>query len=305
MKNKWYENISKQIRKEKTKLTIEQVKQVEEVYKKAFDSIAKQLEKGGYKELDGIFLQSYKNELKKELKSLKQELTKLTENATHEGAKLGTKLNQELTKEMLLAAGILDDKDFKNNFNKIQDNVVRDIIKGNLYKDHKTLDERIWKLVNKNGQQIQDVIAQGMAEQKSAIKLAEDLEEFLKPAAQRSVDWGEIYADVSKNVMYNAQTLARTVINHSYQNATIQSTQDNPFIEGIRWESAMQHGRTCEECMDRDGVVYPKDEVPLDHPNGMCTMIPEIPKSLAEIGSEIGRWVNGEENKQLDEWYDK
>lgn len=305
MKNKWYENISRQIRKEKSQLTREQMKKIQEVYKNAFDNISKQLEKGGEKELDSIFLQNYKKELSKELKLLKQELAELTEDATKSGAKLGTKLSESITKEMLLRAGIIDDSNFIGSFNKIQDNVVRDIISGGLYKDHKTLDERIWKLVNKNGEQIQDVIAQGMAEQKSAVKLAADLEEFVKPAAQRSVDWNEIYSQISKNVMYNAQTLARTVINHSYQNATIQSSQDNPFIEGIRWESAMQHGRTCEECMDRDGVVFPKDEVPLDHPNGMCTMIPEIPKSLEEIGNEIGRWINGEENEELEEWFNR
>lgn len=301
----WYENISNQIRKETSKLTKEQMLKLEKTYQKSFDGIIKELEKNEHGYLDEKFLLSQKNNIDKHLKILRKDIIRISEEGITKGTQLGIDLNKEINKQMLLSAGIVDDVNFVGRFATIQDNIIKDIIKGNIYKDNKTLSKRIWSITNANGKEIQEVITEGIILKKSSKELASDLQEFLKPLPQRNVKWKQEYGVITKDVKNKAERLARTTINHSYQNATIQSTQDNPFIEGIRWESAMQHGRTCEECMDRDGVVYPKDEVPLDHPNGMCTMIPEIPKSLAEIGSEIGRWVNGEENKQLDEWYDK
>jgi len=99
--------------------------------------------------------------------------------------------------------------------------------------------------------------------------------------------------------------LARTSINHAYQTSSIQSSNMNPFVEGIQWRSAMIHGRTCELCMERHGQIYPIDDVPLDHPNGLCTMIPYIPKLLDEVATELRNWVDGGSNPKLDLWYNE
>ena len=62
-------------------------------------------------------------------------------------------------------------------------------------------------------------------------------------------------------------------------------------------------GRTCELCMERDNQIFKINEVPLDHPNGLCTTVPEIPMSLEEIGTELRAWVDGEKNIKLDKWF--
>jgi len=98
--------------------------------------------------------------------------------------------------------------------------------------------------------------------------------------------------------------LARTSINHAYQTASIQSSNINPFVDGIEWRSALIHGRTCELCIERHGQVFPKDDVPLDHPNGLCTMLPVIEKSLDQVAEELRDWVDGGDNPILDGWYD-
>lgn len=48
---------------------------------------------------------------------------------------------------------------------------------------------------------------------------------------------------------------------------------------------------------------YEKDNLPLDHPNGMCVVTGEISKSLKEIGEELGDWAAGRtQNPELDRW---
>jgi len=98
--------------------------------------------------------------------------------------------------------------------------------------------------------------------------------------------------------------LARTSINHSYQTASIQSSTLNPFVEGIEWQSALIHGRTCGLCQERHGTIYPIDEVPLDHPSGLCSMLPTVGKGLDQVAEELKSWLDGEDNPILDNWYD-
>lgn len=300
----WYEKIARQIRTKKAKLTNEQLKQVHKIYADTLNSIAEDLTKSTSGTLRERWLEDYKKELQVYLKQLKKDLYKLSEEGILKGAQLGIDMNGKITDEVFKTAGIDLGNHFKTMFSTIQDNVVKDIISGNLYKDNKTLSKRIWNFTRENGKDIQSIIAEGIAQKKSAIELANDLKEYVKPTSKRSTDWGSAYPNLrSKEIDYNAMRLARTSINHAYQNASIQGSQDNPFVEGILWQSALQH-RTCQLCLDRHGKIFPKDDVPLDHPNGLCTMIPYIPRDLREIGKEIGAWARGEEeNETLDNWY--
>src|SRR5690606_51094 len=101
---------------------------------------------------------------------------------------------------------------------QVQDNVVRDIITGNLYKDKKTLSQRIWRTGGEFEKDIQYTINQAILQKKSAIELAEDLEQFVKEPAKRDTDWGRCYPRLrNRRVDYNAMRLARTSINHAYQ----------------------------------------------------------------------------------------
>lgn len=45
---------------------------------------------------------------------------------------------------------------------------------------------------------------------------------------------------------------------------------------------------------------FPPAEVPVPHPNCLCIQTAVIPKSLDEIGEEIGDWLRGGNNPNLD-----
>lgn len=92
--------------------------------------------------------------------------------------------------------------------------------------------------------------------------------------------------------------MARTLISHAYQQSFENVNRNDPFVVGYRWLTSNFHGRVCEICRARAetdqfglGVgVFPKDQLPLDHPNGMCTFEAVIPDSMTDIARKIGQW---------------
>ena len=67
------------------------------------------------------------------------------------------------------------------------------------------------------------------------------------------------------------------------------------------WHSALSE-RSCEICIERNGKVFAPDDLPLDHPNGLCTYSIVTP-SMDDIAARLADWVNGSEDVELDAWY--
>ncbi len=299
-----YEQIVKQQRRQIARLTLEQQKRILDLYDSAIEGLAFKAKKAGEKSLQRRWALDYKKEVEKAKKALNREINRQAKGAIGTAAKIGTQGEQQALDEIFKKAGLKTRVTFKRMFSQVQENVINDIISGNLYKDNMTLSSRIWEYGEVFGKDIQYVVNQAILEKKSAIELAKDLEVFVKDKAKRGSDWGKCYPNLrNKEVDYNAMRLARTSINHSYQTATVQSSNVNPFVDGIEWRSALVHGRTCELCEQRHGQIFPKNDVPLDHPNGLCTMVPAVSKSLDKIADELNRWIDGEVSPKLDEWY--
>ena len=179
--------------------------------------------------------------------------------------------------------------------------VLTEIKNGKIYDQKWYLSDAIWKDQKDKLRQIHNVVAQGVAAGKTTYEIAKDLEKFVDPHAKKDWAWSKVYPGSAKKIDYNAQRLARTVIAHAYERATIRIAKNNPFSQGIMWHSALSE-RSCEICIERDGKVFQPDELPLDHPNGMCTYSVVTP-SMEEIADRLADWVNGAEDKALDDWY--
>lgn len=309
-----YKKIIRQARREVSKITLEQQKQLLELYDDAIKDLSRKARKSKKDSLQRRWILDYNKELKKVRKELEKEINKQIKDSISRAAKAGIEPQQMIMNEILKFANIDTGNHFTSMFSQVHDNIVKDIISGNLYKDKKTLSNRIWNYGEDLERDIQYTINQAILQKKSAIELASDLEKFVREPAKRGSDWGRCYPNLkNKKVDYNAMRLARTAINHAYQTATIQSSKMNPYVDGIKWHSAYAHGRTCQLCIERAeedkyGLgpgVFPIDEVPLDHPNGLCTMISVISKSLNDIADELRDWVEGEDNSKLDKWYNE
>ena len=174
-------------------------------------------------------------------------------------------------------------------FTSVPNRVVSNIVTGQIYKSGWSLSKAIWTDNQKTLSDIYSIVAQGRAMNMSAYEVSKMLERYVSPS--RKMQWNLKMNDgvkiYKKTVDYNAQRLVRTLNQHAYQQSVIQVAKDNPFIQGIYWRA--NGSRVCPLCMDRDGNFYKWNEVPMDHPNGMCTMEPAI--DMDKTIDQLADWI--------------
>lgn len=174
-------------------------------------------------------------------------------------------------------------------FSYVPHEIVQNLVTGQIYDSGWSLSSRIWGDNEQTLKDIYQVMAKGLAENKPIYEIAKDLESYVRPGARlpwnlRMADGKKIY---KKQIDYNAQRLARTLVQHGYQQSFIATTQKNPFITEYIWRS--NGSRVCDLCKARDGVHYKKTELPMDHPNGMCTMEPVVADDMID---QLADWFN-------------
>lgn len=215
--------------------------------------------------------------------------------------------------------------------------IMNNIVNGSVYEEKWYLSKALWGDYTEKLDQINDVITQGVGLNLSSLEIAKQLEQYVDPKAMTpsktivtdclkdpvtgklyskdyvkrhpEKDWTGFTETKSRyrygKVDYNAQRLSRTLINHAYQQNVVQQAKANPFGTGVRWDASGGE-RMCEICEERDGKVFPVDDVPLDHPNGMCTFEVVTDLDMMEMSNVLADWVNGvptDYDEKLDAWY--
>lgn len=297
--------LCKRAQDEKIKLSKKQEQQIKDIYKELYLETSKKVSKLNHESLKHRYLEEVKKTYEEAIRKYNSKIKNIIKDNINKSSSIANdvqlnffeKINEKYSLEM---------KDtFKKMFAKIPEDAVKEILFGKVYKDRKGLSERIWKDTRVFDKDIDYIISKGIADKKSLIDIAKDLEKYVKTSARKDADWSTCYPNCRQKVDYNAQRLARTAVNHAFQQAQIRSCKKNPYVEGIQWLTSNSHSRTCQLCKDRDGEVYKVNDVPLDHPNGLCTTIPVIEKSLEDIGQELRDWVDGKSNSMLDSWFNE
>ena len=184
-------------------------------------------------------------------------------------------------------------------FSHVPGDVVKAVSTGQVYDGRWSLSRSIWENTAKTKKDINKIIAEGIAQNKSAYDIAKDLEKYVNPDARKDWAWSKVYPGTAKVVDYNAQRLARTMVSHAYQQSFIRTTKPNPFVTKYKWESS-NSGRICKLCASRDGVLFEKDELPMDHPNGMCTFTAVMDLPMTDIADRVADWALGGSDPELD-----
>ena len=304
MASKDYLELCEEAQKKKLKLMKTQEKQIKQIYNDMYLNISKKLKKVNPNTLHKKYLEELKKELEKEIKVSNNQVKKIIKDNIEKSSELANNTQLDFFMSINDKYNLNMGGTFSSMFSKIPKEAMNEILFGKAYKDRKGLSERIWLDTKKFNKDIDYVIAEGIANKKSTYDIAKDLEKYVNPKASKEWEWSKVYPSANKVVDYNAQRLARTSIQHAFQQAQKRSCKKNPYVEYIRWLSS-NSSRTCELCNSRDNQLFKIDDVPLDHPNGLCTTIPEISKSLDEIGEELRSWVDGEANTKLDKWFKK
>ena len=277
-------------------------KKIQKLYKDVAKDLAEQaknLSKDG-----NISTKIKKNWLNRYVKNLEKEIDKLEAEIYKE-----VQIRMDLSAQAIVDANIAfmgrAGLNLEGAFDKVPEKVIANLINGKIYKGNWSFSKALWKSSKKTKKDIHNIVAKGLAEQKSAYDIAKDLEKYVNPTAKKSWEWSKVYPGTNKKVDYNAQRLARTLIQHSYQQSLRDTIKYNPFVDGVIWHSVFATGRTCELCKERDGQHYAKGKEPLDHPMGLCYLEPYIPKSMEDIGKELADWVHGKSNPAIDLYVNK
>ncbi|CEI72937.1 hypothetical protein [Romboutsia hominis] len=305
MASKDYLRLCEEAQRKKLNLAKKQEQQIKQIYNDMYKNLSKKLKKVNPGTLTERYLEELQKELAKEIKSIHNKVEKIVKKNIDTSINLANNVQLDFFMQINEQYSLNMKDTFLSMFSKIPKAAMDEILHGTAYKDRKGLSERIWQYTKKFDKDIDYIISEGIANKKTTYEIAKDLEIYVNPKASKPWEWSNVYPNASEKVDYNAQRLARTAINHAFQQAQKRSCEKNPYVTGIRWVSAGIHGRTCPTCSDRDDQLFKVNEVPLDHPNGLCTTIPEIPMSLEEIGIELRAWRYGASNLKLDKWFDE
>lgn len=280
------------------RLTKEQEQEIANTYKQVADKVKKKLKSipdngTATSALKKQQLQQLKKLLNSEYKSMRDKIGKQIEQKAKETTQGPINAAKEFAKKL----GFVK---LEGSYASVPNDVISSIVTGQVYDGDWSLSSALWKDVQHKQKDINKVIADGVSMNKSAFDIAKDLEEYVDPKAKKSWDWKKVYPGVSSKIDYSAQRLARTMPAHAYQQSLEATVKNNPFIDGYIWHSGTGK-RTCEICRERDGKFFAKGKLPMDHPNGRCTLITKG-QSMMDISDRLADWVNGKSDKGIDKY---
>lgn len=292
--------------KARDELTQQQLKDIKKLYSSVHKDFAKQIKSlQGRTNISSILRQQYLESMSKDLSSAIKSLDSQIETQIKSSVKKTAEAVVKESQARLSQMGL----DIVGAYGYIPDDVVSTIVSGQLYESKWSLSKGIWQSSKRAQSDIHSIVARGIASNKDTYSIAKDLEQYVNPEAQKQWSWSKVYPNVRKTVDYSAQRLARTMINHAYQESFERATEHDPFVDAYKWNTAHNNG-VCPICKARQSDnkyglgagVFPKGKLPLDHPNGRCFITAIQSKSYMDISNDLADWVNGKENKSIDEF---
>lgn len=293
----------------RVEITVQQSKEIKGLYRESSREIKKDVEKfKGMRDSSSSLQRTYLNNLKNEIVRKMRTIDNSTEKIISGNVDKMVSVVLENNEMFLKNAGM---STYSMNPD-IKYNMISRITTGKLYNNKWSLSSSIWGDNAAKTKEIEKIISKGILKNESTYDIAKNLERYVNPDARKNWKWSNVFPGSRRKIDYNAQRLARTMISHAYQESFVEMTINNPFITGYKWVTSGSD-RVCPLCMDRESLdqfglgpgIFPKDKLPLDHPNGMCTFECISSFSDDEISDAIADWYLGVGDKQMNKQLDK
>lgn len=304
--NEYLKSRENAIRQTTSQLTKDQQEAVLKAYTDAGSRLAEKISKAR-NAMEKVMYRDYAYELHEQIVRIQTKYT--------QAAALNPLQQEVLVTLKLLGEEGATETEYGIKLSKIaniySEKAVEGIIRGEIYKDGRGLSERIWRNSSMAANNIQDIVAEGMASGMSAADMAELLEAHVNGGARRiwgaekiEQKLGKVYAKKYANIEYNAFRLARTTISHSATSGMREAANVNPLFTHLQWHSVHAPGRTCDICKQLDGNIYTVENCPFDHPNGLCYQTHYFNQSMDEMALRIRGWVdNPSSDAELEQWW--
>jgi hypothetical protein len=299
----------------KTQLNQSNIKALRILYEDVAEYLIKQAEKSI--RFNKAWLNDYSKVVNGRLKELENDMYTLNSETLKSSSQIAAAVQSSFFEYIADNFELDIPKELYKSIYSIPEDVVLKLLSGEVYKDGKGLASRIWSSTNKFGRDVNFVLAKGITGNKPYQEIIKDLERYVDPSAKKPWDWRTVYPGINKQVDYNAQRLLRTGMNHAFYMSSMESNKRNPFVDAVHWELSGQHYERqvkrfgpdeCDDYANQNKYNlgtgnFPKDDVPIPHVQCMCSQYGVVPKSMDDIGKELGDWLAGGSNKMLDEWY--
>lgn len=283
-------------------ITESQKKEIAKLYQQWADDIGKKANYYSKKSTASDLLKERQlKELQRQLKETSQQVSNEVYRLVKDNIYLVADVVVKDNVNWLRSIGFRNGEKLNAAFSSVPDQIVRRLITGQIYEGGWNLSRSIWGDNENTLKSIYQIVAEGVAENESIYNIAKKIEKYVQPGVAKKwnpyilmkntatgqMERKRIY---KRQVDYNAQRLARTLVQHSYQQSFVAVTKNNPFVLKYQWSA--NGSRPCPICMDRDGMLFEKGDLPLDHPNGQCTMVPVVDDSLTD---KLADWFNSPE----------
>ena len=305
MSNKIYYDLMQKAQKKRIKFDNKALKQLKEIYSRNAEELIKKA--NSCTGFNKAWIEDYKKYVEYKMNNINKEIEKLATNSVKETSQIAAAIEGDFYSYMNGKFNIGLSEEQVNGLYKIPDNVIQGIIQGDLYKDNKSLSERIWNYSQKNIEDVQKIFIDGLINKTPYKDLVKELQAYVDPKRQTSSKVAAINRTYGK-VEYNAMRMLRTSMNHAFYNTNIEKWKQNPYIKKVKWclstaHSERMHGRSdiCDEYAHR-GEMLIKDLPPAPHCNCLCYQIP-VTDDLNKVADDLKSWVNGKPNKALDKMF--
>lgn len=292
-------------------ITNAQRKQIKKLYASVLNDVSANMEflktRGN---VSSVLRLQYLNGLKRELEASMDSVDRRVESTIRSNMMAVSNEVVAANRNLLKKMGF-DSSMYGTAYSYVPRQMVNEIVTGQLYEGRWTLSRAIWKNKALRHRDLEMIIAKGVAENRSTYDIAKDLERYVNPASRKSWAWSKVYPGTRRRIDYNAQRLARTMISHAYEESFVRTTKNNPFIDAYKWLPS-NSDRVCPLCRSRGeddqfglgSGIFPKDSLPLDHPNGMCTFEIVMTKSYEQIADSLADWATGSGNQKMNSLLD-
>lgn len=288
-------------------------KRIQGIYAQAAKDLAKRAALAKDGSLTKRWQEDYQKALEQRVAQMRIELGNTVTGAMRKSARLPGETIEGWLDDALAMCGA--EGSFSGVFSRTPDEALRSLLDGRMYRDGKSLSRRIWHLTDQLQGNIEEIVAQGIAQKRSALNIARDLEAYVNPKAKMPVSWLKLYPDIpfDRQIDYNAQRLARTAINHAYWAANVETALQNPFCTAIHWQLSPSHYErqvarfgedVCDTYASHDEGLgrgnYPIKNVPMPHAQCLCVQVQVVPE-LDDVADRLSKWVDGGADSALDE----
>ncbi len=318
MTNAEYQKQYRRARQQFPKLTQRAMKKILRAYRAAGKDTAKFIKGNLVEGLTTPTAKAYvafQAELKRLAKNIAGEIEKITPGAVKKSTEATAEVHAQVLADAAGTAGA-GSKITTAGINKlyvgVNDNVVRDLV-SRIDRNGYTFSKNVWKTARDYPEQVNRVVAAGVAQGRDAIDIARDITTYvddgktalIKRYGQLKRGTAKFAQRISDDVSWQALRLVRSELYMSLQNASVAQGKATCAADGkYDWvlSGGGQHSCVCSDLADNS--PYGESRIPTyPHPNCRCTITPRL-RDGKKFNADLKRWAQGEKVGYIDTWYD-